>query len=115
MDDLKSSLLAPEKSQHNVTILGADVFIRRLSAFELEEYDEKQAQLRAENNSLGMAMSTASFILSAMVDENGNPIPAENLPAPDELLKARSNASLIDALQTIQRHSWGSLEEAKKN
>lgn len=113
MNDLKSLLLAPEASQHPVTILGADVFIRRLTAFELEEYDEKLAQLRADNNSLGMAISTASFILSAIVDESGQP--AQNLPAPDELLKARSNASLIDALQTIQRHSWGTLEDAKKN
>lgn len=113
MDDLKSRLLAPELIAHPVTILGADVFIRRLTAFELEDYDESQAQLRAENNSRGMAMSTAAFILSALVEENGQPV--RNLPAPDELLKARSNASLIDALQTIQRHSWGTLEEAKKN
>ncbi|VFS19478.1 Uncharacterised protein [Enterobacter cancerogenus] len=113
MNDLKSRLLAPEQSQHPVTILGTEVFIRRLTAFELEEYDEQQSQLRANNNSLGMAMSTAAFILSALVDESGQP--AQNLPTPDEVLKARSNASLLEALQIIQRHSWGSLEEAKKN
>lgn len=115
MNDLKTQLLAPELAAHSVTILGAKVFIRRLTSYELEEYDEKQQQLRTETNLSGMGLSTASLILSAMVDESGLPIPATDLPAPDELLKARSNASLIEALQTVQRHSWGTLEEAKKN
>jgi|GEM_PF-733914 len=115
MTDLKSQLLAPEKNAHPVKILGAEVFIRRLTAFELESHDEKQASLRAESNSLGMAISTAALILSAMVDESGVPVPAQDLPEPEALLKSRSNASLLEALQTIQRHSWGTLEEAKKN
>lgn len=115
MTDLKSQLLAPERTAFPVTILGAQAFIRRLTSFELEEYDEKQQQLREDTNLSGMGLSTAAFILSAMVDESGLPIPATDLPTPDELLKARSNASLIEALQTVQRHSWGTLEEAKKN
>lgn len=115
MNNLKSQLLAPERAAAPVVILGANVFIRRLTSYELEEYDEKQQQLRQDTNLSGMGLSTAALILSAIVDENGVPLPATDLPAPDELLKARSNASLIEALQTVQRHSWGSLEEAKKN
>lgn len=115
MNDLKSQLLAPECIACPVTILGAQVFIRRLTAYEAEEYDKKQEQLRTEKDLSGMGLSTASLILMALVDENGLPIPATDLPAPDELLKARSNASLIEALQTVQRHSWGTLEDAKKN
>jgi hypothetical protein len=115
MKDLKSLLLAPEHDAYPVTMLGAEVFIRRLTSFELEQYDEKQEQLRAEKNLRGVGLSTASLILSALVDDKGVPVPATDLPAPDELLKARSNASIIEALRTIQRHSWGTLEEAKKN
>lgn len=115
MTDLKSLLLTPENIAHPVKIMGADVFIRRITAFEAEAYDEKQAALRAENNSRGIAIEAASFILSALVDELGVPVPAENLPAPDELLKSRSNASLIEAVNVITRHSWGTLEDAKKN
>lgn len=115
MTDLKSLLLAPENAAHPVKILGADVFIRRITAFEAEAYDEKQTELRAENNSRGIAIATASFILSALVDENGVPVPAENLPGPDELLKSRSNAALVEAVKVITRHSWGTLEDAKKN
>ncbi|WP_208952666.1 phage tail protein [Rahnella sp. ChDrAdgB13] len=115
MNDLKKQLLSPEFDAFPVTILGAKVFIRRLTSYEVEQYDQKQEQLRTETNLSGMGLSTASLILSALVDEKGMPIPANILPAPDELLKARSNASLIEALQTVQRHSWGTLEEAKKN
>lgn len=115
MTDLKSLLLAPENAAHPVKILGAEVFIRRITAFEAEAYDEKQTELRAENNSRGIAIATAAFILSALVDENGVPVPAENLPAPDELLKSRSNAALVEAVKIITRHSWGTLEDAKKN
>lgn len=115
MNDLKSLLLTPENTAQPVKILGADVFIRRITAFEAEVYDEKQAELRAENNSRGIAIEAASFILSALVDENGVPVPVENLPAPDELLKSRSNAALIEAVNVITRHSWGTLEDAEKN
>ncbi|MFP2467660.1 phage tail protein [Pseudescherichia vulneris] len=115
MTNLKSLLLAPENTARAVTILGADVFIRRITAFEAEAYDEKQAELRADNNSRGIAIEAASFILSALVDENGVPVPAENLPVPDELLKSRSNAALIEAVNVITQHSWGTLEDAKKN
>lgn len=115
MKDLKSMLLAPENTALPVNILGADAFIRRITAFEAETYDEKQTELRAADDSLGIARSTAAFILSALVDENGVPVPAKSLPTPDELLKSRSNAALIDAVETITRHSWGTLEDAKKN
>ncbi|MGK0703671.1 phage tail protein [Yokenella regensburgei] len=113
MKDLKSRLLAPEHTAHSVSVLGTEVFIRRLTAFELAEYDEKVSQLRDDNNSRGMAIASASLVLTALVDENG--LPAQDLPAPDELLKSRSHASLIEALSVVQRHSYGTLEEAKKN
>lgn len=115
MKDLISQLLAPEKDAHPETLLGADVFIRRLTAHELNEFDEQLEQLVKDKDQRGQSLLTISLILRALVDENGIPVPADELPAPDVLLKCRSNASILQALRTIQRHSWGTLEEAKKN
>jgi hypothetical protein len=57
-------------------------------------------------------LAAASLVLNALVDENG--LPAQDLPTPDELMKSHSYATITEAMTTVQRHSYGTLEEAKK-
>lgn len=113
MKDVKTRLLSPTYDSMGVTILGGEFFIRRLSAYELAEFEDKAAQLRSEDNTRGLALAGASLVLNALVDKDGQPI--NDLPEPDELMKAHSYASLIEALTVVQGHSYGTLEEAKKN
>ncbi|WP_277971745.1 phage tail protein [Pantoea agglomerans] len=113
MNDLKSRLLSPDVAPARVNLLGTEVFIRRLSAYELAEFEDRAEQLRSEDNTRGLALAGASLVLNALVDKDGQPI--NDLPAPDELMKAHSYASLIEALTVVQGHSYGTLEEAKKN
>lgn len=113
MKDLKSRLLSPECAAHPIKLLGTDLFIRRLSAFELSEFEDKASELNGPGNTRPLMMAAAALVLNALVDENG--IPAQNLPAPDELMKSHSYASITEAMTTVQRHSYGTLEEAKKN
>ena len=113
MKDLKSRLLSPETVAHPIVLLGTELFIRRLTAYELADFEDKAAQLRAEGNTRDMALAGASLVLNSLVDESG--LPAQDLPAPDELMKSHSYASLIEALTKVQRYSYGTLEEAKKN
>lgn len=113
MKDLKSRLLSPVCTPLTATILGGEFLIRRLSAYELAEFEDRAGQLRVEDNTRGLALAGASLVLSALVDDDGKPV--ADLPAPDELMKTHSYASLIEALTVVQRHSYGTLEEAKKN
>ncbi|WP_158783278.1 phage tail protein [Pantoea sp. BAV 3049] len=113
MKDLKSRLLSPVCDSLTVTILGGEFLIRRLSAYELAEFEDRAGQLRIEDNTRGLALAGAALVLNALVDEEGKPV--SDLPAPDELMKSHSYASLIEALTVVQRHSYGTLEEAKKN
>lgn len=113
MKDLKSRLLAPETVAHPIKLLGTDLFIRRLTALELSEFEGKAAELSGPGNTGPMMMAAASLVLHALVDENG--LPAQDLPTPDELMKAHSYASITEAMSTLQRFSYGTLEEAKKN
>ncbi|MDZ4030191.1 phage tail protein [Kluyvera ascorbata] len=113
MKDLKSRLLAPECVAHPIKLLGTDVFIRRLSAMELSEFEGKAAELSGPGTTGPMMKAASSFVLSSLVDENG--LPAQDLPTPDELMKVHSYASITEAMSTLQRFSYGSLEEAKKN
>lgn len=113
MKDLKSRLLSSTPDSLAVPILGGEFLIRRLSAYELAEFEDNAAKLRSEDNTRGLALAGSALVLNALVDADGKP--ADDLPAPDELMKSHSYASLIEALTVVQRHSYGTLEEAKKN
>lgn len=113
MKDLKTLLLSPENSAIPMTLFGTGLHIRRISAFELAEFEEQNGRLRDGGDSRSLAILSAGLVLSAIVDESGKPV--QNLPAPEELIKAHSPAALVNALTTVQRHSYGTLEEAKKN
>ena len=39
----------------------------------------------------------------------------DELPTPAEILHVHSQADILDALTTVQRHSYGTLEDAEKN
>ena len=113
MKNIKSRLLAPANTPYAVTLLGTDVFIRRLSAEELSEFEDKGAEFSGQGNTRPMMLAASSFVLSALVDEKG--VPEQDLPSPTELMKVHSYASITEAMSIVQRHSYGTLEEAKKN
>ncbi|WP_407861203.1 phage tail protein [Escherichia coli] len=115
MKNLKSALLSATRTVADCTLLGVRVHIRRMSALEAADYDDAIADARAANNALVPARLSARLILSVLVDENGNAIPPKSLPTVDELLAVHDNAALIEAVSVIQRHSYGTLEEAQKN
>lgn len=113
MQDLKSRLLTPVCVAHPITLLGTDLYIRRLSAYELSEFEDKASELNGPGNTRPLMLAAASLVLNALVDENG--LPAQDLPTPDELMMSHSYATITEAMTTVQRHSYGTLEEAKKN
>lgn len=113
MKDLKSRLLSPESDAREVTLFGTACFIRRLSAIELSDFEDKAAELNGPGNTRGLMREASCLVLSALVDENGQPV--QDLPTPDELMKSHSYASITDAMSKVQRNSYGTLEEATKN
>ena len=113
MKNLKSRLLAPECTAHPIKLLGTDLFIRRLSAAELSEFEEKADELDGPGNTRPLMLAAATLVLNAIVDDAG--IPISDLPTPDELMKYHSYASITEAMTIVQRYSYGTLAEAKKN
>ena len=114
MKDLKSHLLSPETVAYPSSIIGHGCYLfadSRPTNWQILKTKPRNFVLRAI--SADMALAGASLVLNSLVDEKG--LPAQDLPAPDELMKSHSYASLIEALTKVQRHSYGTLEEAKKN
>jgi hypothetical protein len=112
---LRAALLQPINTAIPVTLLGAAVHIRRLTAQELMDYDDAMGAARETNDQKATAQLGAGLILSVLVDEEGQVIPPAELPTAAELLAVHDNASLMESLTTVMRHSYGTLEEAKKN
>ncbi|TKI02666.1 phage tail protein [Martelella alba] len=112
---LRAALLRPLNTAIPCTLFGADVYIRRLTAQELMDYDDGLAAARDANDQKQSAQLGAGLILSALVDETGQPIPTPELPTAAEILAVHDNAALLEAITLVHRHSYGTLEEAKKN
>ncbi|AXG42250.1 phage tail protein [Photorhabdus laumondii subsp. laumondii] len=110
---LKTDLLSPVNSAKAYTLFGANVFLRRLSVNEL--YLHEQALKEADSDNMKASIAGAKLILSAITNENGDPVPSSDLPSPEELLSIHDTVSFIDALNTVQKHSYGTVEEAQKN
>ncbi|XBS71157.1 phage tail protein [Acerihabitans sp. KWT182] len=110
---LKAALLQPIDTAIPFTLFGVAVNIRRLTAQELMNYNDAMAA--ATDDSKATAQLGAGLILSVLVDENGQTIPAQELPTAGELLAVHDNATLLESLVAVLRHSNGTLEEAKKN
>lgn len=113
MSDIKSRLLAPSRAAFPVTLLGTDLHIRRLSAQEQVDFEEKTEEFRQKGDAQGLALMSAAVVLGALVDADGTPF--KDLPTPKELIEVHSHADLVEAVTTVQRHSFGTLEEAEKN
>lgn len=112
---LKTALLQPANTAVAHTLFGVAVHIRRLSVRELMNYDDGLGKARDENDQNAASLLGATLILSALVDEHGKALPAASLPTAEDLLSAHDNAALFEAIRAVQRHSYGTLEDAEKN
>lgn len=97
-------------------LLGQTVFIRRLSSDELLAYSDAVDKERAgTSNDRTLSLMAADLFLSALVNEDGTRPQKKDLPPASALLAAHSSADLLEAVTTVQRHSYGTLEDAVKN
>nr|WP_282553303.1 phage tail protein [Providencia sneebia] len=112
---MKSSLLkaAPHVEEHS--ILGATVFIRRLTIAELDEYEHDLQEAQKTGFSSDASKAGAKLILKAICDKTGKALPTKDLPTADELIQAHDTPTLLAAMSFVQRFSYGSVEEAQKN
>ena len=110
------SLTKPLDTTTERKLLGQKVFIRRLSSNELDNHNEEITAARtagvADRN---LSVMGVNLFLSALVNEDGSRPKKSELPTAEELLDVHSTADLLEAVTTVQRHSYGSLEEAEKN
>lgn len=113
--NLKNALLQPANTAVAHRLFGVPVHIRRLTVSELMDYDEALGKAQAESDQKAATLLGAQLILAALVDEQGKPMSASDLPSALELLDTHDNAALFEAIRAIQRHSYGTLEEAEKN
>lgn len=111
-----TNLSEPMNTTRQETLLGKKVFIRRLSSNELDEYSNSVTAAReAGQPDRDLSLFGVNLFLSALVNEDGSRPKATLLPKAESLLAAHSTADLLDAVTTVQRHSYGTLEEARKN
>lgn len=112
----KSMLMKPLDTVIETEILGQQVFIRRLSSQEMLDYQEA---IDEERSTVGgqkvLALRGINLLLSALVNPDGTKPASKDLPAAEDLLTVHSTVDIVDAVTKIQRHSYGTLEEAKKN
>lgn len=113
--NLKTLLLQPSNTAVAHHLFGTQVYIRRLTVRELIQHDEALTQARDNDDQHAAALTGAKLILTALTTEDGRPIPADELPTAQELLDAHDNVTLFDAIRAIQKHSYGSIEDAEKN
>lgn len=110
------NLTKPLNTTCTVTLLGQSVFIRRLTSAELDNYNNAvSAGREAGVSDRNLSLLGVNLFLSALVNEDGTRPKPKELPTAEELLEVHSNADLLDAVMIVQRHSYGSLEDAAKN
>ncbi|HFS5769950.1 TPA: phage tail protein [Providencia rettgeri] len=115
MKNLKAAFLTPRVHVQKVQLLGVDVNIRRMTASELLTLEEEAAELNMEGKVTEASLKNVEMILSCVVSDDGKALSKDELPTAKELLDIHDNASLIEAISLVKRHSVGTLEEAKKN
>lgn len=112
---LKSALLQSDNHVTEVSILGTQVFIRRLKAAELQaNEDAMKAAIEADDMNTAARLNV-ELLLSCIMTPDGKPVPVGALPSVDELLQAHDNPTLVAAISTVKRHAVGTLEDAEKN
>ena len=110
------NLINPLNTTRPETLLGQPVFIRRLTSAELDNYnDAVSAGNQAGASARSLSLLGVNLFLSALVNEDGSRPKPKELPTAEKLLEVHSNADLLNAVTTVQKHSWGNLEEAAKN
>ena len=110
------NLLNPIITAHPITLLGQQIFIRRLTQEELWDYEaDLQALEKSDDNARQTSIRGITLFLSALVNEDGSRPAADELPAAEAFLSAHSGADLLEAVIAVQRHAIGTLEDAKKN
>ena len=113
--NLKNALLKPHAQVENLTLLGVEVNVRRLTVSELDDYDKAIKEAASDHDGMQASLAGAKLLLSALCDEAGNKLPENELPTAKELLSAHDTPAFINAMTTLQKYCYGSLEEAKKN
>nr|WP_279078508.1 phage tail protein [Hafnia alvei] len=112
----KNLLLQPNNATISLTLLGQPVHIRRLSAQDMLDYSAQIDDERAQGgNSAQLAKAGVALIIRALVNADGSRPDNADLPTPEAILQVHSQADIMQALTTVQRHSYGTLEEAEKN
>jgi hypothetical protein len=115
MNALKAALLTPRPQIKTAELFGTQVNLRRMTALELLELEEKAEKLSDTGDGREASRLNIQMVLDCLVDDKGKSIPAAALPTAEELMAIHDNATLIAAIQTVKRHSIGTLEDAEKN
>ncbi|ARD19275.1 hypothetical protein [Edwardsiella piscicida] len=109
----KELLLKPNSSPITIDAFGQKVTIRRLTAMELMEYNNS---IDAEKgNAQVLSELGVNLFLSALVNPDGSKPNPKELPTAAQVLGCQAQADILQAVTDVQRHSYGTLEEAKKN
>ncbi|AGH74465.1 MULTISPECIES: hypothetical protein [Edwardsiella] len=109
----KDLLLQPNSSPTTIDAFGQRVTIRRLTAMELMEYNNS---IDAEKgNAQALSELGVNLFLSALVHPDGSKPSPKELPTAVQILGCQAQADILQAVTDVQRHSYGTLEEAKKN
>ncbi|WP_084977899.1 hypothetical protein [Plesiomonas shigelloides] len=110
---IKSLLLTDNRVIKEVSLFGSKTTVRAVPVAVQVDYI---ALVTNENKTeQEKALAAAELVLGALCKPDGTAYPDGDLPTAEELLASRSNAELIDAVNTLHRMSNGSLEEAEKN
>ena len=110
------SLINPLNTTVEKMLLGQKVYLRRLTSAELDDYNDKvEAGRHDKLPSRELSAMGVNLFLAALVNEDGSKPKASELPTAEQLMAAHANANLLEAVTFVQRHSYGTLEEATKN
>ncbi|MBA5234753.1 phage tail protein [Pectobacterium aroidearum] len=110
------NLLQPDNVPVKTTILGHPVFLCRMTAKQLDDYEKAVAAVpdgkdqASEKSRLGIQL-----ILDALRNEDGSTPKPSELPKVDDLLASRSPGDLLEAMVAVQTVSWSTRAEAEKN
>ncbi|MGV7962038.1 phage tail protein [Photorhabdus tasmaniensis] len=115
MKNLKAALLTPRPHIKAVELFGTKVNLRRMTASELMVLEEKVEKLSEAGNGREASLLNVQIVLDCLVDDKGQAINHADLPTASELMDVHDNATIIEAINIVKRHSIGTLEDAKKN
>ncbi|MCT8349492.1 phage tail protein [Photorhabdus temperata] len=115
MKSLKAALLTPRPHIKAVELFGTKVNLRRMTASELMDLEEKVEKLSTSGDGREASRLNVQIVLDCLVDDKGQPIPPSELPTAEELMETHDNATIIEAINIVKRHSIGTLEDAEKN